>query len=127
MIKTIKTTKKLNLHELIKYVWENSGKLFVNEKTLSFYTEDNKKLAFEESGDVSSHNWFDPDDLFKIETEIDITDDMVFERCIVLIKNGAIYTPFNISVRHIKEIYKAPKSIYIQVNGKLELIWESED
>ena len=127
MLKTIKTTKELRLDELIKYVWENDGSLFKKHKAIMFYTKDSKSVTFDDTGHYESNNWFDPEDLFTVEIEEEITEDTEFEKCVVIFKNKTIRTPVENNIKFIKEFYENIKSVYALIDGKLELIWEADN
>ena len=130
MLKTIKTTKHMRLDELIKYVWEHDGSLFKRCMTIYFHTKDNKIVTFEESGECSSVDWFDPDDLFTVEIEEEITEDTEFE----LLVGVYFYDDdgsYNASTFHNRSIDDVKDSealcVYALINDKLELIWERDD
>ena len=126
MSKKIKTTKKLRLDELIKYVWENSEYVFRKHGWMSFYTNDNRYVTFTDNGFYMSTNMFEVYDLFEVEIEEEITEDTIFERCVVFLENGAIYAPTRFNIKFIKEFYKEPIKVYAVINENLELIWECE-
>lgn len=128
MLKTIKRTKQMRLDELIKYVWEDDGSLFEKQATITFCTEDNKRVTFNDAGYFESLNWFDPEDLFTIEFEYEINEDTEFEKCVVIFKDkSTISTPVENNIKFIKEFYKNIKSVYALIDGKLELILEEKD
>ena len=123
MLKTIKTTKYLNLHELIKYVWENS----VNEKRV-FLGNHGQRVVFDNVGGFYPSGYaYSPDTTFSVEIKEEITEETVFERCVVLLESGATYTPTRCNIKYIEENYVQPIQVFARVDGKLKLIWERED
>ena len=128
MLKTIKKNVQMRLDELIKYVWDNDGSLFEEQATITFCTEDNKRVTFDDSGHIETYAWFDPEDLFTIEFEYEINEDTEFEKCVVIFKDkSTISTPVENNIKFIKEFYKNIKSVYALIDGKLELIWEADN
>ena len=127
MLKTIKKNVQMRLDELIKYVWEDDGSLFEKQATITFCTEDNKRVIFNDTGYFESINWFDPEDLFLVEFEEEITEDTEFEKFVVIFKNKTISTPLERNIKFIKKYYENIKSVYALIDGKLELIWKAED
>ena len=128
MLKTITKTKQMRLDELIRYVWDNDGSLFEEQATITFSTEDNKRVTFEENGYLETYAWFDPEDLFTVEIEEEITEDIEFELLIELLKKDEEYFAteyYSLSLNQILDC--KTHSVYTLIDGKLELIWESEE
>ena len=136
MLKTIKRTEQMRLDELIKYCRDN------DIKNKSFYTVSKGAVRFNEYGEpvsVPSEIKFDnkgrivlwgyltPEESFEVEIEEEITEDTEFEKCVVIFKNKTISTPVENNIKSIKEFYENIKSVYALIDGKLELIWESEE
>ena len=89
MLKTIKKNVQMRLDELIKYVWEDDGSLFEKQSKITFRTEGGDKgVSFEENGSFENLNWFDPEDLFLVEIEEEITEDTVFDRLVELYRDA---------------------------------------
>lgn len=122
MLKTITVNKRMRLDELIKYAWENDIKNTI-------YESDNGQIVkFLGNGRYESGWNFGSDDLFTVRVEEEITENTMFERCVVLLANGAIQTtPISCNIKFIKEFYKEPIKVYVMTNKNLELIWERED
>ena len=126
MLKTIKTTKYLNLHELIKYVWENS----VNEKRV-FLGDHGQRVVFDDVGGFYPSGYaYSPDTTFEVEIEEEITEDTEFE----LLVGVYIYDDvgsYNATTFHNRSIDDVKDSealcIYALINEKLELIWERDN
>lgn len=136
MLKTIKETKLMRLDELIKYVWEDDGSLFEERELITFCTEDNKKVIFDDTGYFESLNWFDPEDLFLVEIEKKITGDTVFDELVERYESKA--TPYKSTDVHInssiKDILKPNRytesestQIYALIDDELQLIWKKKD
>ena len=126
MLKTIKTTKKLNLHELIKYVWENP----VKEKMV-FHGSHDQRVVFDDVGGFYPSGYaYSPDTTFKVEIEEEITEDTKFE----LLVGVYFYDDdgsYNASTFHNRSIDDVKDSealcVIALINEKLQLIWERED
>ena len=126
MLKTIKTTKYLNLHELIKYVWENS----VNEKRV-FLGNHEQRVVFDNVGGFYPSGYaYSPDTIFKVEIEEEITEDTEFELLVGIyfyddVGRYNATTFYNMSIDDVKD--SEALCIYALINEKLELIWERDD
>lgn len=128
MIKRITKTKQMRLDELIKYVWDNDGSLFEETETIRFFTEDNKRVTFDDTGYFETYNWFDPEDLFPVETEEEITEDTEFEQGVVVLKYGTIITFSKSNFEYLKQKYAGQQfKIYALIDGELELIYKGEN
>ena len=136
MLKTIKKNVQMRLDELIKYVWEDDGSLFEEQATITFFTEDNKKVIFNDTGYFESLNWFEPEDLFPVEIEEEITEDTKFygiqevyldidEQEIVVENLLEEQTILDVLVDH--DDSSKCLQIYAMIDEKKELIWEAQD
>ena len=128
MLKTITKTKQMRLDELIKYVWEDDGSLFEKQSKITFRTEGGDKgVFFEENGSFENLNWFDPEDLFLVEIEEEITEETVFDRLVELYRDAhdeqfRTVNYFNENINYVKDIDTV--FIYALIDNKLEIIWE---
>ena len=137
MLKTIKTTKYLNLCELIKYVRENKKTLFKENVTISFKTKNNNEVIFYKHGQLTLDNWISSVDLFEVEIEEEITQDTEFENLV------STYPPLGYSDDSFVDVYTnqtinriisedkmigvETERIYALIEGKLELIYECDN
>lgn len=122
MLKTIKKNVQMRLDELIKYAFENNIKNKVyrsdNGKSVMFLGNE----RFESGWDIGS------EDLFTVEIEEEITEDTEFGLLVEISKNDKKYlsfTHYNFKLNQVIEC--DTKLIYALIDGKLELIWESEE
>ena len=124
MLKTIKTTKKLNLHELIKYVWENP----VKEKMV-FHGSHDQRVVFDNVGGFYPSGYaYSPDTTFSVEIEEEITEDTKFDLLLELCLDDGEYRTYSYINRCIGQLKDSNTvSIYALINEKLELIWERDD
>lgn len=144
MIKKIKVKKQLNLHELIKHVWDN---------TLSgvYYESDCKKyeLSFDAFGRMGSINCYVSeisfDTTFTVAVEEPFTEDtrLPFPFIVVSESEDRDFTHYdridaNKTCKECKSFYKRHATGGERVNAKYmykinedgsigELIWESEE
>lgn len=122
MLKTIKTTKKMRLDELIKYVWDNG---ITNRKFQGNYF---KHVEVNEVGEVRLFMKetplfsFDKHNTFTVEIEEPITEDTVFKCLLEIIDGELVY------IRNKKTIKESVKDdtdrFYALIDGKLQLVWE---
>ena len=136
MIKTIKTTKYLNLHELIKYVWENPEIFFKDYIKETFVTKDYRSVTFYKVGGFETNTCIDSDELFSIEIEEPITEDTEFETVVSVIEHNYGFNSISYntnpktSIKKFLESYENKDykvlSIYALIDNKLQLIWERE-
>lgn len=128
MLKTIKKNIQMRLDELIKYVWEDDGSLFEKQSKITFRTEGGDKgVFFEENGSFENLNWFDPEDLFLVEIEEEITEETVFDRLVELYRDAhdeqfRTVNYFNENINYVKDVDTV--FIYALIDNKLEIIWE---
>lgn len=128
MLKTIKRTKQMRLNELIKYVRENKKTLFKNQVGITFSAKNNNEVTFYQHGELTLDNWISSDDLFTVEIEEEIDEDTEFEQGVVVLKYGAIITFSKSSFGYLKQRYAGQQfTIYVFIDGGLELIYEVKD
>lgn len=124
MLKTIKTTKQMNLQELIKHVWENG----ITDVT--YTTQDGgARITFDADGDVETEFCIEKCDYFDVEIEEPITDVTLLEKAVYVHKNETLVKDFNTSIDEILigKHEGSVSEIYALINGKLELIWENDE
>lgn len=130
MLKTIKTTKHLKLHELIKYAWEN------DIRNKSYRSDNDQFVKFRENGRFISAWELGSDVLFTVEVEEEITGDTIFDTLVstyIPLGGGDIFIDVysNHSIKDIIETDKMhgveTERIYALIDDKLELIWEREE
>ncbi|MDU0461953.1 hypothetical protein [Staphylococcus ureilyticus] len=117
----IKTKKRVNIPELIKYAWEND----VREKW--FYSDNQAQkssygVEFDEDGDFISRVALNSDLLFTVEVEEEITEDTVIDEMLLIYDNGVTHIAENknlsfISKGNLKSAY------YMNDDLRLILIW----
>lgn len=123
MLKTIKTTKYLNLHELIKYVWENS----VNEKRV-FLGNHEQRVVFDNVGGFYPSGYaYSPDTIFKVEVEEEITEDTEFDCVISVDSDGYTFKTFNTTIDYVNNTYSDIVQILANIDGKYRTIWERDE
>ena len=133
MLKTIKRTKQMRLDELIKYVRQNKKTLFKNRVGITFSTKNNNEVTFYQHGELTLDNWISSVDLFTVEIEEEITEDTEFEELYTMMNFKSVYRHDAKTIKEIKEYFnfsgelKLLHQIYAIVDGKLELIWGSEE
>lgn len=130
MLKTIKKTKLIRIDELVSYVRENKKTLFENREKVTFKNKNNVDIIFEDNGKFIMSTWVSVDDLFEVEIGEEITENMEFNRSVVVLNNGSVIAQYKTTtIKTIKEFYGtySIKQIHALIEGKLELIWESED
>ena len=122
MLKTIKTTKKVDFFELVKGV------------QTGIYKHGNYRVVVGNEGSV----WVDlggfileePDnkilftDSFTVEVEEEITEDTVFETLVTLGCRGTINVHDDKSLSDLSGKKEYGAQVFALINGKLELIWE---
>ena len=121
MIKTIKTTKKLNLPELIHHVWEN--KVFPSVWRNEESTSDGWTVQFFEDGMFRSYRGFHNYDTFTVEVEEEITEDTVFYVLVELLNHNIVSHNAS-SIRETKN--SKSKKFYALIDRELKLVWERE-
>lgn len=126
LLKTIKTKKKLNLVELLEYIWgEGEG---ADEY---YYIEDSCKSVYISPGgslDFQSANIVSKTDKFLVEVEEEINDKTRFDQVLIVYNSGSVKCFENTDLSLIKlsmshfgdEVGK----VIALVNGELELIWD---
>ncbi len=136
MLKTIKTTKKMRLDELIKYVWDNG---ITNRKFKGNYFkyvevyETGKIQVFMKNTPVFS---IDKDETFSVEVGEEITKDTklfgVQEVCMNKEKKeiGIEHWSDGWSINDVLNDHDCSTEclyIYAIIDGKLQLIWEVDE
>lgn len=122
MLKTIKTTKKVDFFELVKgvqtgiykhgdyrVVGGNEGSVWVDLGGFILEEPDNKILFT---------------DSFTVEVEEEITEDTVFETLVTLGCRGTINVHDDKSLSDLSGKKEYGAQVFALINGKLELIWE---
>ena len=134
MLKTIKTTKYLNLHELIKYVWENPEIFFKDFIKETFFTNIFGSVTFYKDVGFMTNTCIDPDELFPVEVEEEITEDTIFQELYSVYYSGDktfrdIYNDASINGIILEDTKQGIETerIYALYKGKIELIWERDN
>ena len=118
----------MRLDELIKYVRENKKTLFKNRAGITFSAKNNNEVTFYQHGELTLDNWISSVDLFTVEIEEEIDEDTKFEQGVVVLKYGAIHVFFKSNIKYLKQRYAGQQfTIYVFIDGGLELIYEVED
>lgn len=123
MIKTIKTTKKLNLPELIHYVWEH--KVFPSVWRNEESPGDGWTVQFYEDGMFRSYKGFHDYDTFTVEVEEEITEETEFFVLIGIYDEYRIFTAYSSRIKDVKD--SRTEKIYALIDGELQLVWERGD
>ena len=123
MLKTIKTTKKVDFFELVKgvqtgiykhgdyrVVGGNEGSVWVDLGGFILEEPDNKILFT---------------DSFTVEVEEEVTEDTVFDTLVDVNNNDEVHIAWNDSISLYDK--EQTKEIHALINGKLELIYERND
>lgn len=121
MIKTIRTSKKLNLPELINHVWGN--KLFPSSWRSEDSPSDGLTVQFFEDGMFRSYNGFHDYDTFTVEEEI--TEDTEFDTLIETYGKSSAVCYYYRSIKDVR--HETTKKIYALIDGDLKLVWERGD
>ncbi|WP_241522317.1 hypothetical protein [Staphylococcus delphini] len=126
----IKVEKKMNLHELIKWGWENDvkNKIFESDYVLG------QTVRFDENGVLYMGDMHTiKDETFTVEVEEEITEDTKIPTLIELFVSGygqIIHTYYRTSIREaigevVKGVDALPKAFYIlNEDRELILIWK---
>ncbi|MDQ7199331.1 hypothetical protein RCF40_01975 [Staphylococcus pseudintermedius] len=123
----IKVKKDMNLHELIKWAWEND----VKGKT--FKSNRGKKVKFYSIGGFNVMEPIWGHDTFTVEVEEEITEDTKIPTLIELFVSGygqIIHTYYRTSIREaigevVKGVDALPKAFYILNDDMtMTLIWK---
>lgn len=120
MIKTIKTTKKLDLPELIHHVWEN--KVFPSSWRNEESPSDGWTVQFFEDGMFRSYRGFHDYDTFTVEIEEEITEDTIFEQLVEVRKGDEVYHYIDGSINEVKD--EDSITFYVPIDGELVKIWQ---
>lgn len=135
MLKTIKKKKEVRIDELIDYITMNAHKLLNGKEFYTFMSKHGNDVTIDAKGNVNfSYMLYLNDDLYTVEIEEEITENTEFEALYVMMDYKKVYTMHNIkTVKEIKECLnflgelELLHQIYAMVDGKLELIWGSEE
>ena len=126
MLKTIKTTKKVDFFELVKgvqtgiykhgdyrVVGGNEGSVWVDLGGFILEEPDNKILFT---------------DSFTVEVEEDINNTTIFKSVVGVLNNDEIMlTNMHTTIEGIQDRYGSMKEIYAVIDGKLQLVWERDE
>ncbi|AKS74176.1 hypothetical protein RN70_09830 [Staphylococcus schleiferi] len=122
----IKTKKEMNLHELIKWAWEN------DIKNKDFSGNQAGVVEITSSGFFKTYSLVGLDELFTVEVEEEITEKTVIPRLIEVYEKGSgiltaeVYK--NRSFRHILEIdaFRVDIKAFYMLNDDMTmtLIWK---
>ena len=126
MLKTIKTTKKVDFFELVKgvqtgiykhgdyrVVGENEGSVWVDLGGFILEEPDNK-IFFTDS--------------FTVEVEEEINNTTIFKSVVGVLNNDEIMlTNMHTTIEGIQDRYGSMKEIYAVIDGKLQLVWERDE
>ena len=96
----IKTVKKLNLHELIKHVWDNE--VYPSYWRIEEYPSEGRTIQFFDDGRFRSYTGFHESDIFTVEVEGELTEDTEI--------HGATLVYYNELKREIKSFRYAVTS-----------------
>lgn len=135
MLKTIKKKKEVRIDELIDYITMNAHKLLNGKEFYTFKSKHGNDVTIDAKGNVNfSYMLYLNDDLYTVEIEEEITEDTEFDVLYVMTDYKRVYAMHNIkTVKEVKECLdfigelESLHQIYAMVDGKLELIWESEE
>ena len=124
MLKTIKTTKKVDFFELVKgvqtgiykhgdyrVVGGNEGSVWVDLGGFILEEPDNKILFT---------------DSFTVEVEEEITEDTVFDNLIEVTKNDNALHYYRTNISDVAT-NRSSKRFYALIDGKLQLVWERDE
>ena len=126
MLKTIKTTKKVDFFELVKgvqtgiykhgdyrVVGGNEGSVWVDLGGFILEEPDNKILFT---------------DSFTVEVEEEINNTTIFKSVVGVLNNDEIMlTNMHTTIEGIQDRYGSMKEIYAVIDGKLQLVWERDE
>ena len=126
MLKTIKTTKKVDFFELVKgvqtgiykhgdyrVVGGNEGSVWVDLGGFILEEPDNK-IFFTDS--------------FTVEVEEEINNTTIFKSVVGVLNNDEIMlTNMHTTIEGIQDRYGSMKEIYAVIDGKLQLVWERDE
>ena len=126
MMKTVKVKKQMRLDDLTKYIRDNR----VREKT--FRTDEHgnalsNTLKVDEDGLIETYfPNMHINNSFTVEVEEGITKDTRIPKTVTLTENEDVLRSWNNSINGLKGEYPDALQIYAIIDGKLQLIWESE-
>ncbi|MBC8682599.1 hypothetical protein FXW00_03890 [Staphylococcus pseudintermedius] len=123
----IKVKKEMNLHELIKWAWENGA------KGKTFTSNHGRKVKFYSDGSFNTLEDIFRYDVFTVETVEEITEETKIPTLIELFVSGygqIIHTYYRTSIREaigevVKGVDALPKAFYILNDDMtMTLIWK---
>ena len=125
MIKTIKVKKQLRLDELIKYIFDNGieDKVFPSNGGSIF---DMCEARISGSGNIKTSGYINEHTTFTVEVEEEIDYDTVFEEVYRVTKEGYVTSDKNKSIGECLDWKDYQVQIFAMLDGKLQLIWETE-
>ena len=126
MLKTIKTTKKVDFFELVKgvqtgiykhgdyrVVGGNEGSVWVDLGGFILEEPDNKILFT---------------DSFTVEVEEEINNTTIFKSVVGVLNNDEIMlTNMHTTIEGIQDRYGSMKEIYAVIDGKIQLVWDRDE
>ncbi|MDK1672836.1 hypothetical protein QOK74_08120 [Staphylococcus saprophyticus] len=114
----IKTKKQLNLPQLIEWVWENDVRcrtFIANDKHIP------GKVNFDENGMIDIQTTVGNDETFTVEEEIEITEDTVIDKLVVIDSDNDALVFSNYTIKEIKD--NGFKEFHAYIDGEFKLIW----
>ena len=116
MLKTIKVKKTKKLSELIEYIRKS------RKKDTEFVSNYENLVNVDHIGHITTVGKF-LNDTFIVEEEEEITEDTIFKTLVDVNNNNEVHIAWNDSISLYDK--DQTKEIHAIVNGKLQLIWES--
>ncbi|XWX34246.1 hypothetical protein LMHOCYYV_CDS0022 [Staphylococcus phage PG-2021_4] len=119
----IKTKKEMNLPELIEWAWENG----IDNKT--YTSPKGSEISFDEYGDIVDVYRIEPNDVFTIEVEEEITEDTVLPKLVTRTVKGHYGLWKKGSINSLKHItFNDVEAFYIPNDDlTMTLIWTKEE
>uniref|UniRef100_A0AAU8GSZ3 Uncharacterized protein n=1 Tax=Mammaliicoccus phage MSShimriz1 TaxID=3230127 RepID=A0AAU8GSZ3_9VIRU len=122
-----KTKKEMNLPQLIEYAWE------YGLKGITFYSINGDRgvdyeASFDEDGNFYSNDEINPELIFEVETEEEITEDTVIPKLLVKFKSPSRYQVFSNDYINSFEVEEGNIEAFYILNDDLTLtlIWTKE-
>lgn len=127
MIKTITVKKQLNLHELIKHVWDNRLSNVFYDSTPGDFT-----VSFDTFGRIYGANGslshIEMHHEFAVEVENEIDERTQFKNIVGVLSNGSVIANNDhYNINQLRVVHPNIKQIYAVIDNNLELIWEVEE
>ncbi|MFP4878680.1 hypothetical protein ACLFLH_06970 [Mammaliicoccus sciuri] len=117
---TIKKIVRMNLTELIDWIWKNNIK---DKKFVSEYV--NSIVFVSKSGKISTGYSIGKTDTFKVEVEEPITERTNLDTLVEVRGNGTVHTYYDTSIR--EEERDSTVEFHTLIDGNLVLIWDREE